>query len=46
MTRGHRIAAVALLALSAPLVLGACSDDKNDTATADSSTTTTEPDAA
>ena len=41
MTRGHRIAAVALLALSAPLVLGACSDD-NDTATADSSTTTTE----
>jgi plastocyanin len=43
MTRGHRVAAVAVLALSAPLVLGACSNDStNDTATADSSTTSTQ----
>lgn len=39
MTRGHRIATLAVLALTTPLVLAACSDDDNKTATADSSST-------
>jgi plastocyanin len=41
MTRGHRVAAIAVLALSAPLVFGACSSDNtSDTEAADTSTTT------
>lgn len=42
MTQGHRVAAITLLALSAPFVFGACSSDSKETATADTSTTTTE----
>ncbi len=46
MTRGHRVAAVAALALSAPLGLGACSSDKKAEVSTTSESTTTSTAAA